>query len=250
MSNDPSLEGQIIAKLVENQISAQFDDVDQVNVEVDTDLLKIIQGKADSITLQGQGLTLTPDIRLEEIQVQTTKISLNPLRALLNSFEFTQPIEAAACVTMTEIDLNNLLNSDLLQKNLPQLSFKLDFGKEAKITLQSPMQLQILDGKKIKFTGQTKIHTPDETKMVGFTATIYPQTEKNPLLIESFYCHQAEALSIDFLTVLMQKFKQLISLPSLEWKGMELIIQQLQLQQDKITVNLETSLKKPIELVV
>ena len=83
MSDQPRLEEQALSQAIKLGLSSQLDNAENIEVYVETDLLKVVQGKVDSISVEGQGLTIQEDIRLELIEVQTDQVSINPLMALL-----------------------------------------------------------------------------------------------------------------------------------------------------------------------
>jgi hypothetical protein len=70
-SDNPRIEEKILSQLVETQLTNQFDEVDALAVDIQTDLFKVIQSQADAVTIEGQGLEINQDIRIEQRQFKS-----------------------------------------------------------------------------------------------------------------------------------------------------------------------------------
>ena len=79
---DRNLEEQVVSKAVEMTLSSQLDSAEKIEVDVQTDLSEIIQGKAEGVAISGQGLVMQKDIRIQEMEWQTNGVDINPLSAL------------------------------------------------------------------------------------------------------------------------------------------------------------------------
>lgn len=58
MHEEPRLEEQILSKVAEIGLSTKLDASEKIDVDVQTDLLKLILGNADSVEVAGQGLVI------------------------------------------------------------------------------------------------------------------------------------------------------------------------------------------------
>ncbi|HEY9806073.1 MAG TPA: LmeA family phospholipid-binding protein, partial [Candidatus Obscuribacterales bacterium] len=74
MSEEPRLEEQIVAQVVEAGLTSQLESVEAIAVDVHTDLGKIVQGQAQGISVTGQGLVVQPGVRVEELEVRTAGV--------------------------------------------------------------------------------------------------------------------------------------------------------------------------------
>ncbi len=91
MSQERKTEENLLFQAAENTLSHQLDQAEKIDVDVQTDLLKIVQGQADTVSLAGEGLEVQ-EVRIQEIQVQTDQISINPLSAIFGQIELEQPV--------------------------------------------------------------------------------------------------------------------------------------------------------------
>ena len=104
MPDEPRLEEQALSEVAEKSISAQLDKVENLEVDVRTNLLKMVQGQADSVSIAGQGLVMQKDIRVDKLEVHTDKVAIDVLSAILGQIELNQPVDATARVVLTEQD--------------------------------------------------------------------------------------------------------------------------------------------------
>ncbi|MEP0778273.1 DUF2993 domain-containing protein [Microcoleus sp. ZQ-A2] len=119
MPDEPRLEEQALSEAAEMAITAQLDEVENIDVEVHTDLLKMVQGQADSVSIAAQGVVMQKDIRVQEMEVQTDRIAIDLLRTIFGQVELEKPLDATARVVLTEQDLNRALDSDYIRQ-LPE----------------------------------------------------------------------------------------------------------------------------------
>lgn len=170
MSDEQKLEEQVLSKVVETQLSNQLDKAEKIDVDVQTDLLKTVQGQADSVTVEGQGLVMQKDIRVQEIKLQTDSISVNPLSAILGQIELNQPVNTAARIVLLEDDINRALTSDFVRSKLQ----KYDLNVDGQIVGFEAQQIQIFlpDQGKIGFRGRVLLHEPENTRQLSFTAMV------------------------------------------------------------------------------
>ncbi|NJR37604.1 MAG: DUF2993 domain-containing protein [Leptolyngbyaceae cyanobacterium CSU_1_4] len=119
---EPDLGEQALSKAAEVGITQQLDEVEQVNVDIRTDPLKLIQGKVDSVSVTGEGLVMKNSLRMEKLQVDTGSVAINPASAIFGKIELTQSAEADAHVTLTQEDVNQAFNSDYIRNKMQNLT--------------------------------------------------------------------------------------------------------------------------------
>ena len=115
MPDEPRPEAQALSEVAEMSLSAQLDEIENLDVDVRTNLLKMVQGQADSVSIAGQGLVMQKDIRVHELEVHTDKIAIDLLSAILGQIELNRPVDATARLVLTDQDINRALNSDYIR---------------------------------------------------------------------------------------------------------------------------------------
>nr|WP_277882715.1 LmeA family phospholipid-binding protein [Oscillatoria sp. FACHB-1406] len=115
--------GFIVDTVAENQIRANLEGVEVVDVRVDnTPSYQVIAGKIDRVRVATRGVQLTPQIRVAALELETDPLNVdlaqlrgggsNPLKAL------RQPLQAGVRLVLTEDDLNTALQSPMVQARI------------------------------------------------------------------------------------------------------------------------------------
>lgn len=233
--NQPNLEEQVISAAVEMGLSSKLDSADNLDVDVRTNLLEIVQGQAHSVSVSGQGLVMQKDIRLQEMEIHTDNIAINPLSVLFGEIELSHPTNASARIVISEADLNQALNSDYVRRQMQP--FKLDVDGQIVTLEMQKMSIQLPDVNTIVFNGSAKLHERKETRSLNFQAVIHPGTIFEPLFIEAFQCHPAPGISLQFAVALMEKFKELVFSPYFSLDGTAVRLRNMELQKGSLTIH-------------
>jgi LmeA-like phospholipid-binding len=242
MPEERRLEEQFISQEAERRLSNQLDEAEQINVDVQTDLFKIVQGQVDGVSLSGQGLVIFDNIRVQEIKLQTDSIAVNPLSAIFGQIELNAPVNAIARIVMTELDINQALNSEFVQSSAKNYDLNVE-GEIVSFEMQK-MQLSLPEDDKIQFQGLMQIKEKGNTRPLGFTARFRPRTHVNPIILESFDCHQGEGVTLEIVAALVNKVKELVNLPYLTWEGTKFKIINMEIKQHNLIVLIETQIRQ------
>ncbi|MDZ8092281.1 MAG: DUF2993 domain-containing protein [Nostoc sp. DedQUE04] len=242
MPNEHRLEEQFLSQEAEKQVSNQLDEVEEIEIDVKTDLLKILQGQADGVSVTGQGLVIKEDIRVQEIKLQTDSIDINPFSALFGQIELNEAVNAIARIVLTEVDMNRTLASDFVSSQMQ--NFDLDVDGE--IVSFEPQKIQVfLPGEgKIECRGRVLLKEMGNTRPLAYTAVLRPRTHSQPAMLESFNCTEGEGVSIELVTAIMQKAKELMNLPSLKWEDMAFKIKDIKVEKGSLILLVETQVKQ------
>src|SRR6476620_6565295 len=112
MPDSPGLGEQALNKAAEIGLSNQLDEVENLDVDIKTDPLKLVQGQVDAVTIEGEGLVMQKDLRMEELEMQMDSVAINPLSVAFGKIELTKPTQASTRVVLTEADINRAFNSE------------------------------------------------------------------------------------------------------------------------------------------
>jgi len=242
MVNEPRLEEQALSGAAEMTISTQLDEVENIDVDIRSNLLSMVQGQADSVSIVGQGLVMQKDIRVHEMELRTDSVAINPLSALFGQIELNQPVDATARLVLTEQDINRAFTSDYIRSKFP----KVELNVEGQIVTLEPQKLEVClsASGRIAFSGTVLLHEKGNTQRVSFTAVISPRTLSQPLLLEAFHCTEGEGISLELVIALMNKAKELLKLPFFEVEGMALRIKNLEVQEGSLTLYTEAYVRQ------
>lgn len=242
MSDSPRLDEQAIALAAQVGLSSQLETAEKIDVDVRTDLLKVVQGQADSIDVSGQGLVLQENIRVQEMELHLDNVAIDPFSALLGQIELTHPVNAIAKFILTQEDLNRTLSSDYVKNQMQ----KLELDVNGQIVTMAMQQLELLlpsEGK-IEVNGSALLVEMGTTRLLGFNAVIRPRTRHQPILVESFKCKDGQNISLELAVALLGKMKQLTQLPFIELEKMALRIKELEVNPGKLTLYTEAHVRE------
>ncbi len=216
--------------------------MDKLNIDVNTDLLKAIQGHADGISFEGKGLKLK-DIRLSEIKFKTDDIDINPLKVLFGEVELDHPVNAETRIVLKEADLNQALKLDLVRNVLYEF---LTFHTEKSIVSIYPKNIQfILPGNsKIVIEGEIILDSGSEKKPLGLRADVRLESLDKPIVLDGFKCNTPEGIELEIMVALIDKIHKLRKSPYFELKDAALRINTLDVQQGSIILQAQANLEK------
>ncbi|MBW4612741.1 MAG: DUF2993 domain-containing protein [Desmonostoc vinosum HA7617-LM4] len=242
MSDEHKLEEELLSQEAKRRLYDQLDKAEKIDVDVQTDLLKVVQGQLDGVSVTGQGLVIKEDIRVQEIKIQTDSIAVNPFRAILGQIELNEPVNAMARVTLTEVDINRTLLSDFTHSYFNTFNLDVD-GEIVSFELQETQMSLPGDGK-MEFRGKVLLKEKGNTRPLAYMAMISPRTRSQPILLESFRCIQGEGISLEIITALIQKAKELVDLNYFEFEDMALRVKSLNVQKGSLILLVEAKLKQ------
>jgi hypothetical protein len=231
----PNLEEQVISAAVEMGLSSKLDSADHLNVDVRSNLLEIVQGQARSVSVSGQGLVIQKDIRVQEMEIHTDNIAINPLSVLFGEVELSQPTDASARIVLSEVDINRALNSDYVRRQMQDLQVDVD-GQIVTLEMQK-MSIELPDVNTVVFNGSTILHEREERRSLNFQAVIHPGNIFEPIFIEAFQCTPAPGISLQFALALMEKLKQMIFSPYFQVNGTAVRLRKMELKKGSLTIH-------------
>ncbi len=236
------LEEQLVSKAAEITLSSQLDAAEKIDVDVQTNLSEAIQGNAEEVVISGEGLVMQKDIRVQEMELHTDKVDINPLSVLFGKVELNQPIDANGRIVLTEPDINRALNCDYVLSKAQK--FDLDVEGQTVTMAMQQMELKLPDGDKMVFSAKALLHEMGKTRRIGFTAIMYPRNRQQPLRVEGFNCHDGQTISLEFAAALMQKLKELTHLPYIEMEQMRIRVEEMEVQTGTITIQVQAHINQ------
>ncbi|MBD2506665.1 DUF2993 domain-containing protein [Nostoc muscorum FACHB-395] len=242
MPDEHRLEEKFLSQEAERRISEKLDDAEKIEIDVQTDLLKIVQGQADGVSVVGQGLVIQEDIRVQEIQLQTDSISLNHFSALLGQIELNEPVNTIARIILTETDINRTLASDFVSSQMQNFDLDVD-GKIVSFEAQK-IELFLPGDGKIECRGRVLLKERGNTRPLAYTAIARPRTHSQPAMLESFNCTEGGGISIEVVTALMQKAKELMNIPYFKWEDMVFHIKDITVEIGSLILMVETQVRQ------
>jgi hypothetical protein len=243
MSNDSSLEEQAVSQIVERSLTSQLNAAETLDVNIQTSILKILQGKVDSVSIEGQGLVLQEGIRVQKLELQTDNVAVDLLNALLGQVKLNQPVNTTVQLELTEADINQAINSDFVQCQLPLIELKLP-DRIVILEIKLPMQIHLLEGGKLGIEGNMQINDQNTSDQIGFRSIASPRTDEQPIRLEEFRCTSGEGIALDVTIAMMQKMQEWASLPYFNLEGTALRLAKMIVQKGRVTLKVEAQVRQ------
>lgn len=243
MPDDSSLEGQAVSQIVEKSLSSQLNAAETLDVNIQTSILKILQGKVDSVSIEGQGLVLQEGIRVQKLELQTDNVAVDLLDALLGQIKLNQPVNTTVQLELTEADMNHAINSDFVQRKLPLIELKLP-DRTVILEIKLPMQIHLLEGGRLGIEGNMQINDQTTSHQIRFNAIASPRTDDQPIRLEEFCCTPGEGIALDMTIAMMQKMQEWASLPYFDLEGTVLRLAKMTVQKGRVALKVEAQVRQ------
>ena len=120
-----NLEQSVVNKAAEAAIGSQINSAQNIEVNVDSKISQIIQGKANSLEIAAQKVVVFEDIQLEQLDVASDDLSLDLTQAILGKVALKQPGDFKVKIILTKSDCDRLLNSKYVRVLLQNLPLKI-----------------------------------------------------------------------------------------------------------------------------
>jgi LmeA-like phospholipid-binding len=235
IQNGGDLGEQALSKIAELGIANQLDEVEDINVAIKTDPLKLVQGEVESVSIEGKGMVMQKDLRMEEMSLQADAIAINPLSAVFGNIELTRPTQATATVVLTEADINRAFNSDYIRSKLQNLQMTVN-GKPTQVDTRQ-VEFQLQDDRRVRLTAEVVLANTGETHQIAFLAVPRVQSDQQKVVLDDVEYSQGEGLSPELTEAMLAQAQSLLDLRNFELKGTKLILKQLDIESGKLTLS-------------
>ena len=224
---------QALNKIAKLALSSQLEDADSLQVQVKTDPEKLARGELESLLIEGEGLVVETDLRLQVLEIAMKAIAVSPLKALRGKIELTQPSQGSARIVLTESDLNCALNSPDLRAKINVLDTYLSTG-DIKLTVPQK-KCQLREDGTVAVEAIVQLQPSGETKEVAFTTTPNASGSKG-VVLEDIQYEPGKELSEDLTQAFLDKAEKMLDLRNFEKQGLALRINHLNIEAGKITL--------------
>lgn len=238
----PDLGKQALNKVVEVGLSSQLDEVEDLKVDVETDPMQLMAGEVESVKIEGKGMVMQKDLRVEEMQVKTHHVAVNPLKAAFGQIELAHPTDATVQVTLTEADINRAFNSEFIQEKLQNLDVCVNGDR---VTVDTQRVEFGLPGKgKVAIKTDVALRNIGETKETTFTAVPRMEPNGQQVILEEVQYEAGQELSPELTNALLTAARELLDLRNFELDGMDLRLRRLDVQPNQLLLEAEARVEQ------
>ncbi|MBD2353636.1 DUF2993 domain-containing protein [Tolypothrix sp. FACHB-123] len=232
MPESPGLGEQALNKAAEVGLSSQLDEVENLDVNIKTDPLKLVQGQVDSVSIEGEGMVMQKDLRVEEMDMQIQSVAINPLSVAFGKIELTKPTVGSARVVLTEADINRAFNSDYVRFQLQNQQIQVN-GKATKINPKK-VDFRLPGEGKVAINANIILGEPGENHQVAFEAVPRISGNGKTVSLENVEYGQGEEISPELTKALVNQTSELLNLSNFDLEGMTLQVKSLNVEPGKL----------------
>lgn len=226
------LGGEAINKIAEVGIKSQLDEVENLHVEIETDPFKAISGSVDSVDIEGKGMVMQHDLRIEKMELHTGSVSINPLSVAFGKIELVRPTDAEAHVVLTEADINRAFSSDFVRDKMQNLEVRVN-GELATVDTQK-IKFGLPGDGKVLLSTDVILQSTGDRKSVAFTAVPTVSQAGQRIDLSDVQYVDGQELSPELTEAMLKQARELLDLSNFELEGMELKLKKLDVQKGKL----------------
>jgi len=223
-----------INKIAELALSSQVKKAEKLTVKVKTDPNLLAKGMLESLSINGQGLVMHKTLRMQEMTIIIKSIAVSPFKALMGNIQLTQPSQGTACIVLNEADIEKAIALETLQKQIKNYKIYLD-GQKVKISIEKVNCRLLADGK-VAIKATFRICETGQIREVCLTTTPRFCATARGVVIENVECTNGEELSPLITNALIEEAKKILNLSSFQMEGFSLLINQLNIEEGKLTL--------------
>ena len=234
MLGSDKLGEQALNKIAKLALSSQLEASDRLDVRVKTNPEKLASGELEALEIEGEGLIIETDLRLQVLEIEMAVIAVSPLKALTGNIELTQPTEGTARIVLTETDLNRAFNSKELRAKISVLDTYID-NKTVKLTVPQKT-CQIRSDGTVAVDALIELHPSGDKQEVSFTTKPQIAPDRQGIVLNDIQYAPGKEVSPKLTEALLDKAAKMLNLRHFEKEGLSLRIHQLNVEAGQITL--------------
>ncbi len=242
LEQNRSLGEQAIDKVAEIAIASRLDGSESFSVTVNTDPGQLAQGEVEAVNVEGKGLVMQQDLRVEELEIHIKDIAVNPLSAMFGKIELNGPAFGTARAVLTESDINRAFNSEYISSKLNNLKVTVE-GKPLTIDVKT-MECQLLPTGKIALNAEVLVQETASTEKIYFTAKPQVAAGGWAIALQDVEYPENKEFAPELTAALADKAGEVLNLRNFELEGMSLRIQQLDVEAGSLTLQAEAKVEQ------
>ena len=239
--NSPDIGEQAISKAAEVGLETQLDEAEDLDVDVRSNPLDLVQGKVDSVSVKGEGLVMQKELRAEKLRIETDSIDINPMKAALGDIELNKPTDARMLVVLKEEDVQRAFNSDYVKNKLQGL--EINYGEETVTANIDRVNFSLPDSGKVKLEADINLVEPEQNEKIGFTAVPEVNSAGNSINLKSIEYDEEAEYNQNVAKAIIDSAEEILDLRNFELDEMSLKVRKLDVQAGKLTIEADATIE-------
>ena len=232
---------QAISKAAELGLSSQLDEAENLDVDIRTNPLDLMQGEIESVSVKGEGLVMKKELRAEKLRIETSSISVNSIKAAMGNIELTQPTDARMLVALKEEDLQNAFNSEYIKDKLQNMEIEWE-GKKVKGKIDE-VKFTLLDDGKIGLKADVYLGDRDNAEKVSLTAIPQIDNAGNCIKLESVEYLEDAGCNLQVAKAIVNSAEEILDLRNFELDTMSLQVRKLDVKLGQLSIEADAEVR-------
>jgi hypothetical protein len=225
---------QALNKAAEVGLASQLDEVENLEVNLKTDPLKLVSGEVDSVTIEGEGMVMQGDLRVEELEMEMSGVAINPLSAAFGKIELTKPTQGSASIVLTEADINRAFNSEYVRERLQKSQINID-GQPMTVIPQQ-VEFHLPETGKVALKAAVLLRETSELEKVAFTAIPQVNADGQTVTLKDVRYGEEKEISPELTKALVDETSEILNLSNFDLEGMSLKINDLKIEANRLII--------------
>ena len=239
--NSPDIGEQAVSKAAEVGLETQLDEAEDLDVDVRSNPLDIVQGKVDSVSVKGEGLVMQKELRAEKLRIETDSIDINPMKAALGDIELNQPTDARMLVVLKEEDVQRAFNSDYVKNKLQGL--KISYGDATATAQIEQVNFSLPESGKVKLEADINLVEKEQNEKISFTAVPEVNSTGNNINLKSIEYDEEAEYNQNVAKAIIDSAEEILDLRNFELDEMSLKVRKLDVQAGKLTIEADATIE-------
>ncbi|MBE9053198.1 DUF2993 domain-containing protein [Nostocales cyanobacterium LEGE 11386] len=242
MPDNPGLGEQALNKAAEIGLSSQLDAVENLDVNIAATPLKVVQGEVDAVTIEGEGLVMKQDLRMETMEMQMSSVAINPLSITFGKIELTKSTAGSARVVLNEADINRAFNSEYVRAKLQNQQIHIN---EQVITIApQKVDFHLLNEGKVTLHASVLLLENGEIHQIAFAAVPFVSDNGQIISLKNVEYSESEEISPELTKALVEQTSEILNLSNFDLSGMSLQIKQLEIVAGKLILQVAADIEQ------
>lgn len=229
-----------ISKAAELGLKSQLDQAEDLDVDVRTNPLDLMQGDIEAVSVSGKGLVMQKELRAEKLRIETSSINIDPIKAALGNIELNHPTDARMLVVLKEEDIQRAFDSEYVKNKLQNL--KINYEGETTTAKVNQVTFTLPESGKVKLAADLELVEKAQNEKISFTAVPEVSSAGNSVSLKSVeYLEEAE-YNQNVAKAIIDSAEEILDLRNFELDEMSLKVRKLDVQAGKLTIEADAQI--------
>lgn len=223
-----------INKIAEMAFKSQIKNAEYLSVQVKIDPHKLSKGILESLNIDGYGLEMQKNLRLEKMQITLNNIAVNPLKALMGNVQLTKPSQGKACIVLSEKDIERALNINNLNQQLQKYNI-LHHNQSVKVKF-CRVDCRILGDGRVMVKGKLKVINTQALESVCLVIKPRICNSGQGIFLDEVKCTQGKQFSSILINAILEESAKIFNLDNFLMDGISLDVNHLTMEDGKLNL--------------